>query len=183
MPRAGLAEGRGSGEVVRKVGERAAGTPVGALERFADPEMQLGSPYACEPVVERSSNELVREPVGQSGRVQLLDHPAAHGLVERRQEVGLAEAGGAAEQAELELGSGRGGELEQVAGCGREPRQPLAHDLANALGRAQLGQRPAEPDRALDDLDGSRLDQLSPQLADEERIALGDLADRVGEVA
>ena len=43
-PALGSAERRGGGEVVREVGERAARTPLGALERLADAQVELGPP-------------------------------------------------------------------------------------------------------------------------------------------
>ena len=43
-------------------------------------------------------------------------------------------------------------------------------------------QRPGEPDRAVGDLDGAGLDQRAPQLADQERVAVGELADRPGQL-
>ena len=99
---------------------------------------------AAEPVVERAAHQLVREPVAQRARRHLLDHAAAHGLLERRRSVGARRRRRRAQHVELELGPGDGRQLEQVAGRRVEPRQPLAHHLAHALGRRQLGQRPGQ---------------------------------------
>ena len=143
MPRAGSAERRGGGEVVREVGEVAPRAPVGALEGLADAQVELRPAHAREPVVERPAHELVREAVGQRARRELLDHPAANGLVEHGEQLGLGEAGGAADDVERELGSGGGGELQEVGGARRQAGEPLADDLAHALGGAELGQRRA----------------------------------------
>ena len=85
-------ERRGGGEVVREVGERAPERPSARLERLAHAQVQLGPPQRREPVVERAAHELVREAVGEPARGQLLDHAAAHRLVERREQVGLGRA-------------------------------------------------------------------------------------------
>ena len=45
---------------------------------------------------------------------------------------------------ELELRPGDGGELEQVGGARGQAREPLADHLADALGGAELGQRPGD---------------------------------------
>ncbi len=177
------AERSGRGEVVREVGERAGRALVVALERLADGEVQLRAAQAGEPVVERAAHELVREPVGQLrlGR-DLLDHPAARGLLDRGVQLGLREAGGAADDVQLELGPGGGRELQQVDRPGRQAGEALGDDLAHALGGAELRQRAGQAQGSAVDLDDPGLDERAPQLADQERVPVGELADRVREV-
>ena len=87
-------------------------------------------------------------------------------LVERGQQRADLDARGGAQHVELELRPGRRGQLEQVAGRGLQPREPPADDLAHALGRAQL----------------ARVGERAPELADEERVAAGQLADLAGDL-
>ena len=98
------------------------------------------------------------------------------------EQLGLAQAGRPSDDVEPELRAGGGRELEHVGGPGREAREPLADDLAHALGRTELRERPGEPDRSVDDLDELRLDQRAPELADQERVPAGELADRPREL-
>ncbi len=112
----GPAERGGCAEVMGEVRERAVGAHAGALERFPDSEMQFGSPKPGESVVERPSDDLVGEAAGQSLGVELLDHPAAHCLLERGEKLGLGDAGGAADRLQLELRPGGCRKLEQLDG-------------------------------------------------------------------
>ena len=114
--------------------------------------------------------------------MELLDHAAADRLVEGGEQLRLLQAGRAADDVELELGPGGRSQLEQVGRARRQAREPLADDLANALRGAELGQRPRQVDRSVDDLDPPGLDQRAPQLADQERVALGEVADRPGQL-
>src|SRR5580693_3931154 len=99
-----------------EVCERAVGARTGALERFPDTEMQFGSPKPRESVVERPTDDLVGEAAGQSLGVELLDHPAAHCLLERGKKLGLGDSGGAADRLQLELRPGGCRKLEQLDG-------------------------------------------------------------------
>ncbi len=107
---------------MREVRERAIRARAGALEGLPDAEMQLGPPQPREPVVKRPSHDLVGEATGQPLRGELLDHAAAHRLLEGDEQLGLGKAGGAADRLQLELRPGHGSELEQVGG----PRRPGA---------------------------------------------------------
>jgi hypothetical protein len=78
----GSAERRGRGEVVGEIGERTARTALGAFKGLTDAQMELRPAHSGEPVVQGPANKLVRESVGQPTRRELLDHPAADGLVE-----------------------------------------------------------------------------------------------------
>ena len=166
------AERRGRGEVVREVGD---GARARALERLADAQVQLGAPDRRQAVVERAADELVREPVGQPARRKLLDHAARDRLVQRGQQLGV---GHRAQHVELELGARRRRQLQQVGGRRPQAGQPSRHDLAHALRRRELLQRPGEPDVAAGDLDGVAVDQAAPQLADQERVAVRQVGDR-----
>jgi hypothetical protein len=174
----GPAERGRCAEVMGEVCECAVGVRPGALERFPDAEMQLGSPQPREPVVESPPHDLVGEAAGQSLIVELLDHAAAHCLLERGEELGLGDAGGAADRLQLELRPGGCRELEQIDGSRGQPGQPLADHLADAFGRAELGERPGRPHLPISDLDYSRLHHRAPQLADEEGVAGGEVVDR-----
>ena len=114
------------------------------------------------------------------GAGEFLDHPAADRLVERREELGVPDSGGAADDVELELRACRGGELEQIAGAGRQAGETLADHLAHALGAAELGGRAHQSHLAVGQLDGAGLDEGAPELADQERVAVRQVADRVG---
>src|SRR5205823_10947339 len=87
-----------------------------------------------------------------------------------------------ADHVELELAADGGRKLEQVDRPRRESGEPLADDLAHALRRAEVRRRPGEAQRAVDELDGVGLDERAPELADEERVAPGELADRLREL-
>ena len=78
---------RGGGEVVGELG--CAPRPA-RFQRLADAQVQLRAAQPGKPVVEGAPDELVREAVLQPQRRQLLDHAAAHGLLERAEEVRLA---------------------------------------------------------------------------------------------
>ena len=126
--------------MVSQAGEQAAARRlVDRLQRLGDTEVQLGAAQNAQPVIQGASHELVREAVSQCGEGQLLDHPAAH----RRFEcVDLLELDGRrpAQDVELELGAGDGGQLEQVSARRIEPAQALADDLADTLRRCDLPQ-------------------------------------------
>jgi hypothetical protein len=165
----------GRREVVREVRERAARPLLGALEGLGDAQVELGAAQPGEAVVERAAHELMREPVAQPVRRKLTDHAAADRLVEGGEQVGLAQAGSPAHDVEAELRPGGGRELQEVRGRGRQAGEPLVDDLAHALRRSELGKRSGGPDRAVGDLDDARLHQRAPQLADQERVASGEL--------
>ena len=84
--------------------------------------MQFGAPQPREPVVQRSPHELVGEAASQSLGGELLDHSAAHRLLERREKLGLGDAGGAPDRLQLELRPGRGRELQQLDGSRGQTR-------------------------------------------------------------
>ena len=83
-----------------------------------------------------------------------------------------------AQRFEVELGPGDGGELEHRSRLRRVAREPLAHDLAHGRRRAELGRRPDEARSAGGGVDRIGVDQLPPELRDEERVATGQLGHR-----
>lgn len=178
----GPAEWGGCAEVVGEVREDAVGASTGALEGFADAEMQFGSPQPREAVIQRPPDDLVGEAAGQSLGVELLDHAAAHRLLQRGEKLGLGDAGGAADRLQLELRPGSCRKLEQLDGARRQARQPLADHLAHAVGRSELGEWPGHPHPPTSYLNYSRLHRLAPQLADEEGVAGGEIVDRTREL-
>jgi len=182
-PRPAPPKGAAAAEVVGEVRERATRVPHGAFESLANAKMELGSPHPGQAVVQRPTHELVGEAVGEPTRGKLLEHPATDGLVEGCAELGLPESGRAADDVELELRSGRRCELEQIRRRGRKTREPLADDLANALRADDFRRRPRDPDHAAHELDGAGLDERAPELANEERVPLGEVVGCLGELA
>ena len=166
-----------------EVREHAVGGGAGALDRLRHAKMELRPAQPREPVVERAAHDLVGEATGQPLGRELLDHSASHRLLQRREKLGLGEAGRGANRLQLELRPGHGGELEQVGGPAGQAREPLADHLANAFRGAELGQRPGHPDLPAGDLDYAGLDQRPPELADEEGVAPGEIVDRGRELA
>ncbi len=167
--------------MVGQAGEQATlPRPIDCLQRLGDAQVQLGAAQNAQPVVQRAAHELVREAVGQRGEGQLLDHPAAHRRFEGVDPLEL-DGGRQAQDVELELGTGDGGQLEQVPGRGIQAGQTLADDLAHALRRRDLLQGPGQPQRTLLDRERLPLDERAPELAQQERVALGEVADRAGE--
>ena len=123
--------------------------------------------------------EVPRQPL----RGELFDHPAARGLVQRAEKVGLRETRCAPDGIELELRPGRCRELEEIDGSGRQAGKPLPDDFADTLGAGELREGPRQPDRAARHLDRPGLHQGAPEFADEECVALCEVADRIGELA
>ena len=147
------------------------------LERLRHPEVDLRLARGGETVGHRAADELVREAVGQPASRSLEENPAPNGLVDGVEQGGLRDDSGAANGVELELGAGHGGEGEQLVRLRREPREPLADDLAHGRRSAELGGRSRELRPAWTDLDRARLDEVAPELGHEERIPAGQLAD------
>ena len=83
-------------------------------------EMQRRPPGTGQPVVERPAHELMREPIRQPVRRQLLDEAVVDSLVEGRKELDFRAVRPAAHEVELELRASRGRELKQVARRGRQ---------------------------------------------------------------
>ena len=127
--------------MTREVSQSAGGPRVGGFKAFSDSQMKLGAAYPGEPIVDRTADQLVREPVDQLALRQLLDDPAADRLVKRAAKLGLGQTGSAPDDVELELRPHGGRQIEQHTGRGRKPGQSLADDLANAFRRPQCRER------------------------------------------
>ncbi len=151
------------------------------LQCLGDAQVQLGAAQDAQPVVQRATHELVREAVRQRREGQLLDHPAAHRWFQRVDPLEL-DGRGVAQDVELELGAGNGGQLEQVAARRIESAQALTYDLTDALRRCDFLQRSRQPERAVVDREHVCLDERAPELAEQEGVALGEVAQRAGEL-
>lgn len=161
------------GEVVREIREEAVEVfAVPALERFADTQVKLGAAHACQPIVKRAAHELVRETVRDSCLAERLDHPACHCLVGCGDHLGIV-----AQQAQLEIGAGNGRDFEHGDRLGSQPRQAVVHDVADALRAAELGRRLRQTYSGVRDVDRLRFDERSPELAQQERRAVGELSE------
>ena len=174
----GAAERRCGAKMMGEVREAALGVRPDALQCLRNAEVKLGATQAREPVIERASHDLVGEAPGQPLRRELLDHPARHPLLEGGEQIRLAEIGSTADRLEPELGAGRGAELEQIRRLRSQAREPLSDQLADALRRPQGRQWLGQVEAIADDLDRPGLEEGSPQLADEESVAAGEIADR-----
>ncbi len=58
----------------------------------------------------------------------------------------------------------------------------MADDLLHPFGRAELRQRPSEPETHLGTLEGSGVEQRAPELRHEKGVSLGQLGDRQRDV-
>ena len=165
--------------VVREGGEDCPAVAAGpsVLERLGDPEVDLRPARGREPVVDGSADELVREPVCEAA-TRLLDQQAApHGLLDRADQRRLVHDRRAPHRVELEVGSHHGSQLEDVPRLAGEPREPLADDVPHRRRDPELGRRPGETRAVRADVDGGGVDQLAPELGDQERVAAGEVAD------
>ncbi|HTV18403.1 MAG TPA: hypothetical protein VMG12_07020, partial [Polyangiaceae bacterium] len=112
------------------------------------------------------------EPVREPTRGQLDDDAAARRLVNRRRQVALRQPRAPSHRRQLELGARRRRQFEQLGGRRRQPREAGADDLANALRSRELRkQRACEPQLSVRTGDRVRLDEGTPQLAHQERVA------------
>ena len=143
--------------------------------------MQFGSSQPRHPVIERAPHQLVGEPERDLRRGDLLDHPVGDRLLHRRCPLLIVQPR-PRDRRQTEFRSGHGGELEQPAGPGVEPGQPLADDLAHALRAPELGQGAGQPRPAVVDRHRVALQQRAPQLGHEKGVAPGELAQEPGDL-
>ena len=170
----------GQREVVGQLAE-AAGAAGELLERLADPPVGRG-PARWPAAAGRG--DLARSGGGRrSGRAapgRSSSSRAATATSRRGQQVVEAEAGDPPEQGQLGLLADHGHEPEHVLDRPTEAGQALAHDPADALGHDVDGR----PGGGLGDVaavQAAGLGQVSQQLADQERVAAGALAEDVGQ--
>ena len=172
------AERRGGGEVVGEVGEGAAENGRRQLSSASPTrEVKLRPPQPAEPVVEGPAHELVRESIGEpaSGtapRSSRCGRPRRA----RRAARPRASRGGRADDVELELRSGgrRRARADRWSSATRRESRWLTTSRTLSGVPSSLSGR-VEPDRAVGDLDDPGLDERAPQLADEERVAVGQV--------
>ena len=178
-PRSIAAERRGRREVVREVGERAPGPP--PERSSASPTRRCSSARRrpAEPVVERAAHQLVREAVGEPARAGA-PRSCRCGPPRRAPRAARLRRCRRARRrtSSSNSGAGGGGQLEQVAGAPARRRasrwlttsRTLSGVPSSASGRVRRSRRrPPRP---------RRLHERAPQLADQEGVALGELADR-----
>ena len=149
-----------------------------ARQRLGDEQVGLRLPGRRQPVGDRPADELVDEAVRER-RPRLLDEETAERrLVQRAEEAVGRDDRRLAKGLEVELGTGDRSELEHGSRLGRVARESLAHDLPDRRRRAELGCRPDEARVARACVDRAGVDQLTPELGDEERVAARQLGDR-----
>ena len=95
----------------------------------------------------------------------------------------LLEPGSAAYGVELELAADQRAELEHLAGRRCDAGQSLCHDVTHRLRRRDVAERTRETNRRRAHLDRLRLDQLAPELGQEEGVPGGQVDDRLGHLA
>ena len=140
------------------------GRALGPLgQRLRDAAVQVGAPRGRQLLDERVSHERVRErePLGSR---QLPQQARPQGVVERVQHRLLRLARSRPHELRVELGAGDRGELEQPSCALREPAGTCGDDVAHGV---------RERDRLA-------LPRMLRQLANEERVPTGSLAQRTG---
>ncbi len=174
----GPAQRRRGSEVAGEVGQRARRGPRGGgLDRLARAQVQLGPARRRQPVVERTSHELVREAVDHRALGHGGHHAASQREVDRPEQGRLVDSRPTAEHREVELGPHHGGQLEHAGRRLVEPGQALAHHLAHSVGAAELLRGAGQPGAAVGDLERAGLDERAPELDHQERVALGEVMD------
>ena len=172
---------RGSGcVVIRERGEL--GCPVGShLRRVRAPARHEGgarrSREGGQAPDDRPSDELVGEPVREPGSRTLDEQPGVDGLVDRIQEGRLLQHVGVADGRELEVGAGDRGELEQLEAAteSRCSRWSATSRTVAGVPSSDVGRTSRAADGPI--ADGSLVDQLAPELGDQEGVAAGEVAD------
>jgi hypothetical protein len=145
--------------------------------------VQRGAPQRREPVGDGPAQQLVAEAMGHRRPRQDVEHAGAGGLVERVDQLGVAAPGRPAQQRQAGGAAEHRRELHELDGGRRQPLEPLPDDLAHALRRRDLLGIADEHPPAL--VLGERADvgEVAPQLADEERVAGGEVAQHAGQRA
>ncbi len=144
-------------------------SPLRSLDRLPHPLVDPRPPQRGHALVQRLPDQRVREQVGPRPVVGLDEEHRAERLLERRQELVLAELDNALEQLPIDVSTDHGGDAQQLGRRRLEPAEterdhlldPLREPEALELGRARA------PDLH------AGLDQVADDLLDEERVALG----------
>ena len=159
-----------AGEVIGELGQVAgAATPLGRLDRLAHALVEPGPPWHRHPLVQRLPDQRVREQVVAWLLVGLDQEPGRERLLERAQELILAEHDDPLEQRSVHIAADHRCHPEEIDRGSLEPAQAPGDDLRDALGQ------PDAPERGGARAAGvrPRLDQVADDLFDEERVALG----------
>ena len=128
--------------------------------------MELNPACRRQPVVERVTNEDVREPQPTRDPGDARHHASDHCLIEDVEQIVLRESAEVRERVDRELASQHRGEQQQVVALAREMGQTAGDHVPNAL-----------RDRQMNFASGMQPDPLERQephgLGDEQRVALG----------
>ena len=170
--------------MVRERGQPGAAVAVGRrlLEGLRDPQVRLGAARGREPVGDRAPHELVLEPVREHRAALLDDEPALHRPVDGGEERLVRQAARMPDRLELEARTGHGRELEHGGGLRLEAGDPLADHLPHRRRRRDLARGPHRDHAAGPGDDPARLDELAPELRQEERVAAGQLGEGRGQL-
>ena len=145
-----------------------------ALERLGHAEVDLGAARSREAVDHGPAHQLVCEAVREAPRRHLDHETAPLRLVDGVEKRALLERRGPTQRVELELCARDRRELEHGGGRGIEPSQALAHDGAYRVRRTELRCRARELKDPVGGVDRAAVQQLAPELREEERIAGGE---------
>ena len=167
-----LAHRRGDEEVMGKLGEMRLGIgAVEILERQADLAVQQAAALRAEVVVERVSDEPVREAVDAQRRGALDEHARADRGAQGGVQLGGVAVADALQGVEAKLAPDDRRRAQQLA-CGLGKRlEAVANRLAHAVGNPHGGDVGGVVEASL----GA---EQAHDLVDEERVALGRLVDR-----
>ena len=165
-------------EVVRELGQVAlVPPPLRGLDRLPHPLVDPRPPRRRHALVQRLPDQRVREQVAPSLLVGLDQQLRAERLLQRRQELFLAEQHDPLEQRRIDIAADHRSDAQELGRRRLEPPEPERDHLLDPLGEPEpLELRRA---RAADLHPG--LDQVADDLLDEERIALGLLVQGMGE--
>ncbi len=140
------------------------------LEGAGDPQVQIRASRDRHPVRDRPADELVREAEDETGPCLLLHETAPHRLLHRGEDNLLRHAGCEPDGLELERGADHRTKCENVPRRRIEAGDSVAHDLAHGVGRSDLGDVPAESNGGRPDLDRAFIDEIAPELGQQEGV-------------
>jgi hypothetical protein len=162
------------GEVVGQLGQVRLGVVPGRrLQGQADAVVEPAPARGREVLVQRLAHELVGERVAPGGGRVLAHDPGPLGLGQGLDEGPGAQAADPAQEPQVEVAADHRGHLEVGHRLGGQAGQPATEQAAELLGDARPGSgrhAPGPGQLAVGE-------QGPDQLADEQRVALGDLVD------
>ena len=169
------AEGQRPRVVMRQLGEMSVdGAPAVRFDAPGDAEVQRLPLRRRDVAVERLGDQHVRETVAPGHLRQRDDQAAGDGVVHRRGQRGRGQIDGVAQQRHVELAAHHRAHRQRALGVGRGQRNALADRHAHAVRDAERVQR-GSIDAAVGTARGRR--EQADDLADEERVAVGDAVD------